>query len=76
MQTKGPEYAKPRSHADSLILCRIEYQKTNFDAVINPTNRIQEGAKFIATNPDLTGPSQRGPVLACGAKVAPIEKVT
>jgi NagD protein len=37
---------------------------------------IQEGAKFIATNPDITGPSHRGPVPACGALVAPIEKAT
>jgi NagD protein len=37
---------------------------------------IQEGAKFIATNPDITGPSRRGPVPACGALVAPIQKAT
>ena len=37
---------------------------------------FSEGAKFIATNQDLTGPSPRGPVPACGALVAPIEKVT
>lgn len=37
---------------------------------------IQEGAKFIATNQDITGPSRRGPVPACGALVAPIEKAT
>jgi NagD protein len=39
-------------------------------------NTIREGAKFIATNPDLTGPSLRGPVPACGALVAPVERVT
>ena len=37
---------------------------------------LLEGAKFIATNPDVTGPSTRGPVPACGALVAPIEKAT
>jgi NagD protein len=37
---------------------------------------IQEGARFIATNPDITGPTRRGPVPACGALVAPIQKTT
>jgi NagD protein len=37
---------------------------------------IEEGAKFLATNPDITGPTPRGPVPACGALVAPIERVT
>ncbi len=37
---------------------------------------INEGARFIATNVDLSGPSERGPMPACGALVAPIEKVT
>lgn len=37
---------------------------------------INEGARFIATNMDITGPGDRGPIPACGALVAPIEKVT
>ncbi len=44
--------------------------------IMEATYLINEGAKFIATNPDLTGPTARGDVPACGALVAPIEKVT
>ncbi|MDL2229164.1 HAD-IIA family hydrolase [Treponema sp. OttesenSCG-928-L16] len=34
------------------------------------------GARLIGTNPDLTGPSEKGIVPACGALVAPIELAT
>jgi len=37
---------------------------------------IMLGAKFIATNPDPSGPSEAGLVPACGAMAALIEKVT
>ena len=53
-----------------------ETEEYDYSKIIEATLLIQEGAKFIATNPDLTGPSLRGPVPACGALVAPIEKVT
>jgi len=44
--------------------------------IMEASHLINEGARFIATNVDLTGPSKRGPVPACGALAAPIEKVT
>lgn len=53
-----------------------ETEEYNYKKIIEATHLIHEGAKFVATNPDITGPSQRGPVPACGAIVAPIEKVT
>jgi NagD protein len=53
-----------------------ETEEYDYAKIIEATLLIQEGAKFIATNPDLTGPSLRGSVSACGALVAPIEKVT
>lgn len=53
-----------------------ETEEYDYAKIIEATLLIQEGAKFLATNPDLTGPSPRGPVPACGALVAPIEKVT
>ena len=53
-----------------------ETEEYDYARIIEATLLIQEGAKFIATNPDLSGPSLRGPVPACGALVAPIEKVT
>jgi len=37
---------------------------------------VSEGARFIATNPDLTGPSDFGIVPAVGALTAPIERAT
>ncbi len=63
--TKNPDY---------VIIAETE--EYDYAKIIEATLLIQEGAKFIATNPDLTGPSLRGPVPACGALVAPIEKVT
>lgn len=53
-----------------------ETEEYDYGRIIEATWLIQEGARFIATNPDITGPTQRGPVPACGALVAPIEKVT
>jgi len=53
-----------------------ETEEYDYLRIIEATHLIQEGARFIATNPDLSGPTARGPVPACGALVAPIEKVT
>jgi NagD protein len=53
-----------------------ETEKYDYATIIEATFLIQEGARFIASNPDITGPTERGPVPACGALVAPIEKVT
>ena len=53
-----------------------ETEAYDYARIIEATLLIQEGAKFIATNPHLSGPSLRGSVPACGALVAPIEKVT
>jgi len=53
-----------------------ETEEYDYLKIIEATHLIREGAKFIATNPDLTGPTARGPVPACGALVAPIQKVT
>ena len=37
---------------------------------------IAEGARFIATNPDVTGPSDEGPVPATGSVAALITRAT
>jgi NagD protein len=63
-----------RKKPDYVIIAETE--EYDYAKIIEATLLIQEGAKFIATNQDLTGPSLRGPVPACGALVAPIEKVT
>ena len=53
-----------------------ETEEYDYMSIIEATHLIQEGARFIATNQDITGPTPRGPVPACGALVAPIERVT
>ena len=53
-----------------------ETNEYDYGRIVEATHLIREGARFIATNPDITGPTERGPVPACGALVAPIEKVT
>jgi NagD protein len=53
-----------------------ETEEYDYARIIEATLLIQEGARFIATNPDLTGPTARGLVPACGALVAPIQKAT
>lgn len=64
------------THKNPDYVIIAETEEYDYAKIIEATLLIQEGAKFIATNPDLTGPSSRGPVPACGALVAPIEKVT
>ncbi|HNR87321.1 MAG TPA: HAD-IIA family hydrolase [Spirochaetota bacterium] len=53
-----------------------ETDKYDYRRIVEATHLIQEGARFIATNQDITGPTPRGPVPACGALVAPLERVT
>jgi len=53
-----------------------ETEEYDYSRITEATLLIEEGAKFLATNPDITGPTPRGPVPACGALVAPIERVT
>lgn len=46
----------------------------NFRQITKAVRLILNGASFIATNPDPTGPSEAGVVPACGAMAALIEK--
>jgi len=48
----------------------------NIDQITTAIRLISEGAKFIATNPDPSGPSESGLVPACGAMAALIEKAS
>ncbi|MDK2980334.1 MAG: 5-nucleotidase [Chloroflexota bacterium] len=48
----------------------------NFRQVTRAVRLIMEGASFIATNPDPTGPSENGITPACGAMAALIEKAS
>jgi NagD protein len=48
----------------------------DYDRITQAIRLVHAGARFIATNPDVTGPSQRGIVPATGSLVALIEKAT
>lgn len=48
----------------------------NYEMILKATELIHKGAKLIATNSDLTGPSERGIIPACRALVSPIEMAT
>jgi len=48
----------------------------SFEAITTAIRLIEAGAKFVATNPDATGPSRAGSLPAAGAVAALIEKAT
>lgn len=48
----------------------------NYANITKAVRLISAGARFVATNPDASGPSEGGIVPACGAMAALIEKAT
>ncbi len=48
----------------------------NFEQITQAVRLVAAGARFIATNPDVSGPAEQGIVPACGAMAALIEKAT
>jgi NagD protein len=48
----------------------------NFQMITTAIRLIARGARFIATNPDPSGPGEGGIVPACGAMAALVEKAT
>ena len=48
----------------------------NYDNICKAVKLVQEGARLIGTNSDLTGPTENGIMPACRALVAPIELAT
>ena len=48
----------------------------NYTNITKAVRLISAGARFVATNPDASGPSEEGLVPACGAMAALIEKAT
>jgi NagD protein len=48
----------------------------NYEMLTKAIRLINDGARFVATNPDLYGPTEVGMVPACGAVAALIEKAT
>lgn len=53
-----------------------ETRTYDFNAITRAIRLIEKGAKFIATNPDVTGPSDEGTLPATGAVAAMIQKAT
>ncbi len=53
-----------------------ETSSLNFENITKAIRLVAAGAKFIATNPDASGPTEDGIVPACGAMAALIEKAT
>lgn len=53
-----------------------ETRTYSFEAITTAIRLIADGARFIATNPDATGPSAEGPLPATGAVAAMIERAT
>jgi NagD protein len=48
----------------------------NYRIITQAIRLIDAGARFIATNPDVTGPTEAGIVPGCGAMAALLEKAT
>lgn len=53
-----------------------ETRTYSFEAITRAIRLIDTGAKFIATNPDVTGPSPEGPLPATGSVAAMITAAT
>ena len=53
-----------------------ETRSLSFEAITKAIRLIGQGARFISTNPDATGPSAEGPLPATGAVAAMITKAT
>jgi NagD protein len=67
-------YTLTEREADYVILG--ETRTYSFERVTRAIRLVEEGARFIATNPDPTGPTKEGPVPATGAVAALISRAT
>jgi len=47
-----------------------------YESLVKAVNLVRNGARLIGTNPDLTGPVEKGIVPATGALIAPVELAT
>jgi Predicted sugar phosphatases of the HAD superfamily len=53
-----------------------ESAQYNYDTICKAVTLVQNGARLIGTNTDLTGPGKHGIMPACRALVAPVELAT
>jgi NagD protein len=61
------------SETDADFVVLGETRHYNFEMIQRASALVARGARFIATNPDVSGPAGRP---SCGAFVAPIERIT
>jgi NagD protein len=64
------------TEADPDYVVLGETRTYSFTAITKAIRLIQRGARFIATNPDATGPSAEGPLPATGSVAALITRAT
>lgn len=67
-------YVQTDMNPDYVVLGEVN--NYNFEQITKAVRLIKDGAMFIATNPDSTGPLESGIVPATGALAALIEKAT
>ena len=67
-------YTQTNKNPDYVVLG--ESNSFSLDQITQAIRLVSAGARFIATNPDATGPSETGIVPACGAMAALIERAT
>ena len=53
-----------------------ETSNYNYENILKAVKFVQNGAKLIGTNPDLTAPTEKGIIPACRALISPIEMAT
>jgi NagD protein len=53
-----------------------ETRSINYEKIAHAVKLVQNGAKLIGTNSDLTGPTEEGIMPACRALIAPVELST
>ena len=53
-----------------------ETKNYSYEKIETAVNLVLKGAKLIGTNPDLTGPTEKGIAPACRALISPIELAT
>ncbi|MCI1674978.1 MAG: HAD-IIA family hydrolase [Ancrocorticia sp.] len=67
-------FVMTNDHPDVVVLG--ETRTYSIDSLTQAIRLIDDGARFIATNPDVTGPSAEGPIPATGAVAAMITAAT
>nr|AIA17275.1 HAD hydrolase, family IIA [uncultured bacterium]AIA17403.1 HAD hydrolase, family IIA [uncultured bacterium] len=67
-------YTQTNKDPDYVVLG--ESNSFSLDQITQAIRLVSAGARFIATNPDATGPSETGIVPACGAIAALVERAT